>query len=151
MRSPTTSRIPPPPTPRQESLGGQFAETRTLMPYLFSSMNFGGDAAPKPHEDLLQGVGTKDTHVELIGTTIARLLDDAPGYSGKRTDPVDAPGALPVDAADSPWSGPYVYNSGNLITCRADHQSKADKLDRGGSPSGGTEMTTAVMPDGGAG
>jgi hypothetical protein len=31
--------------------------------------------------------------VELIGTTIARLLDGSPGYQGKKTDPVDEPAA----------------------------------------------------------
>ncbi|WP_316308683.1 manganese catalase family protein, partial [Clavibacter michiganensis] len=77
--------------------------------------------------------------VELIGTTISRLLDGSPQYQGKPTDPLDkagaggaiplnialdhsnihhylvgAQGALPVDAAGNPWSGSYVYNSGNL-------------------------------------
>jgi Mn-containing catalase len=125
----------------QEGLGGQFGEMRTMMQYLFQSINFRGDAASKPYKDLLQGVGTEEiSHVELIGTTIARLLDGSPGYSGKPTDPVDEPGAkgatplsialdtsnihhylvgaqgaLPVDAAGNPWSGSYVYNSGNLV------------------------------------
>ena len=124
----------------QEGLGGQFGEMRTMMQYLFQSINFRGDAASKPYKDLLQGVGTEEiSHVELIGTTIARLLDGSPGYKGKPTDPVDEPGAkgatplsialdtsnihhylvgaqgaLPVDAAGNPWSGSYVYNSGNL-------------------------------------
>ena len=124
----------------QEGLGGQFGEMRTMMQYLFQSINFRGDAASKPYKDLLQGVGTEEiSHVELIGTTIARLLDGSPGYTGKPTDPVDEPGAkgatplsialdtsnihhylvgaqgaLPVDAAGNPWSGSYVYNSGNL-------------------------------------
>ncbi|SOC88687.1 Mn-containing catalase [Curtobacterium sp. 314Chir4.1] len=123
----------------QEGLGGQFGEMRTMMQYLFQAMNFRGPAA-KPFRDLIQGVGTEEiSHVELIGTTISRLLDGAPGYSGKVTDPVDKPGAkgatplnialdtgnihhylvgaqgaLPVDAAGNPWSGSYVYNSGNL-------------------------------------
>src|SRR5688500_8699863 len=125
----------------QEGLGGQFGEMRTMMQYLFQSMNFRGDATAKPYKDLLQGVGTEEiSHVELIGTTIARLLDGSPAYQGKKTDPVDEPGAngatplkialdtsnvhhylvgaqgaLPVDAAGNPWSGSYVYNSGNLI------------------------------------
>jgi Mn-containing catalase len=124
----------------QEGLGGQFGEMRTMMQYLFQSINFRGNAASKPYKDLLQGVGTEEiSHVELIGTTIARLLDGSPGYTGKPTDPVDEPGAkgatplsialdtsnihhylvgaqgaLPVDAAGNPWSGSYVYNSGNL-------------------------------------
>lgn len=125
----------------QEGLGGQFGEMRTMMQYLFQSMNFRGDPSSKAYKDLIQGVGTEEiSHVELIGTTISRLLDGSPEYSGKKTDPVDKPGAkgatplsialdtsnihhylvgaqgaLPVDAAGNPWSGSYVYNSGNLV------------------------------------
>ena len=125
----------------QEGLGGQFGEMRTMMQYLFQSINFRGDASSKPYKDLLQGIGTEEiSHVELIGTTIARLLDGSPEYQGKKTDPIDKPGAggatplkialdtsnihhylvgaqgaLPVDAAGNPWSGSYVYNSGNLV------------------------------------
>ena len=125
----------------QEGLGGQFGEMRTMMQYLFQSINFRGDPASQPYKDLLQSVGTEEiSHVELIGTTIAQLLDGSPGYKGKKTDPVDEPGkkgatplkialdtsnihhylvgaqgALPVDAAGNPWLGSYVYNSGNLV------------------------------------
>jgi Mn-containing catalase len=124
----------------QEGLGGQFGEMRTMMQYLFQSMNFRGPAA-KPYRDLIQGIGTEEiSHVELIGTTISRLLDGSPRYNGKVTDPLDkagsggaiplnialdqgnihhylvgAQGALPVDAVGNPWSGSYVYNSGNLV------------------------------------
>jgi Mn-containing catalase len=124
----------------QEGLGGQFGEMRTMMQYLFQSMNFRGPKA-KPFKDLIQGIGTEEiSHVELIGTTISRLLDGSPRYNGKLTDPLDTPGAkgatplnnalhesnihhylvasqgaLPVDAAGNPWSGSYVYNSGNLV------------------------------------
>ncbi|GEK20918.1 manganese catalase family protein [Cellulomonas xylanilytica] len=124
----------------QEGLGGQFGEMRTMMQYLFQSINFRGPSG-KPYRDLLQGIGTEEiSHVELIGTTIARLLDGSPRYNGKKTDPLDTPGAggatpletaldqsnihhylvaaqgaLPVDAAGNPWSGSYVYNSGNLV------------------------------------
>ena len=124
----------------QEGLGGQFGEMRTMMQYLFQSMNFRGPTA-KPYKDLLQGIGTEEiSHVELIGTTIARLYDGSPRYQGKPTDPLDvagadgatplasaltsgnihaylvaAQGARPVDAAGNPWSGSYVYNSGNLV------------------------------------
>ena len=123
----------------QEGLGGQFGEMRTMMQYLFQAMNFRG-AAAKPYRDLIQGIGTEEiSHVELIGTTISRLLDGSPKYQGKPTDPLDTPGAggalplnlaldagnihhylvgaqgaLPVDSAGNPWSGSYVYNSGNL-------------------------------------
>lgn len=124
----------------QEGLGGQFGEMRTMMQYLFQAMNFRG-ADAKPYRDLIQGIGTEEiSHVELIGTTISRLLDGSPRYQGKPTDPLDTPGAggatplsialdtsnihhylvgaqgaLPVDAAGNPWSGSYVYNSGNLV------------------------------------
>ena len=124
----------------QEGLGGQFGEMRTMMQYLFQAMNFRGPSA-KPYRDLIQGVGTEEiSHVELIGTTISRLLDGSPKYTGKLTDPVDTPGArgatplnialdtsnihhylvgaqgaLPVDSVGNPWSGSYVYNSGNLV------------------------------------
>lgn len=123
----------------QEGLGGQFGEMRTMMQYLFQSMNFRG-AAAKPYRDLIQGIGTEEiSHVELIGTTISRLLDGSPRYQGKIDDPLDTPGAggsiplnlalsegnihhylvgaqgaMPVDSAGNPWSGSYVYNSGNL-------------------------------------
>jgi Mn-containing catalase len=124
----------------QEGLGGQFGEMRTMMQYLFQSMNFRGPSG-KPYRDLLQGIGTEEiSHVELIGTTISRLLDGSPRYQGKPKDPLDKPGsggatplnialdtsnihhylvaaqgALPVDAAGNPWSGSYVYASGNLV------------------------------------
>ncbi len=124
----------------QEGLGGQFGEMRTMMQYLFQSINFRGPQA-KPYRDLIQGIGTEEiSHVELIGTTISRLLDGSPAYKGKLTDPLDKPGsggatplgnalhesnihhylvasqgALPVDSAGNPWSGTYVYNSGNLV------------------------------------
>ncbi len=123
----------------QEGLGGQFGEMRTMMQYLFQAMNFRGPTA-KPYRDLIQGVGTEEiSHVELIGTTISHLLDGAPGYTGEVADPLDQPGAggatplsvaldtgnihhylvgaqgaLPVDSVGNPWSGSYVYNSGNL-------------------------------------
>ncbi|MCJ1706994.1 manganese catalase family protein [Microbacterium sp. VKM Ac-2923] len=124
----------------QEGLGGQFGEMRTMMQYLFQSINFRGPSG-KPYKDLIQGIGTEEiSHVELIGTTISRLLDGSPANRGKPSDPVDQPGAggatplsiavdhgnihhylvgaqgaLPVDAAGNPWSGSYVYNSGNLV------------------------------------
>jgi Mn-containing catalase len=124
----------------QEGLGGQFGEMRTMMQYLFQAMNFRGPDG-KPYRDLIQGIGTEEiSHVELIGTTISRLLDGSPRYQGKPTDPLDTPGAggaipleialdhsnihhylvgaqgaLPVDAVGNPWSGSYVYNSGNLV------------------------------------
>jgi len=129
----------------QEGLGGQFGEMRTMMQYLFQSFNFRGDA--HPYKDLIQGIGVEEiSHVELLATTIATLLDGSPRYRGQAADTsndpskavtpgaggktplelamstgnihhflVGAQGALPVDSAGNPWSGSYVYNSGNLV------------------------------------
>lgn len=67
----------------QEGLGGQFGEMRTMMQYLFQSINFRGPDG-KPYKDLIQGIGTEEiSHVELIGTTIARLLDGSPRYRAR--------------------------------------------------------------------
>lgn len=122
----------------QEGLGGQFGEMRTMMQYLFQSFNFRGKA--KPYKDLIHAVGVEEiSHVELIATTINQLLDGSPRYQGKAGAAkgmgdsndgtplkialdakntqhflVAAQGAMPVDAAGNPWSGSYVYNSGNL-------------------------------------
>lgn len=124
---------PPAANALQEGLGGQFGEMRTMMQYLFQSFNFRGKA--KPYLDLIQGVGVEEiSHVELIATTINHLLDGSARYQGKDMGDgragtplgvalnhgnihhflVAAQGAMPVDAAGNPWSGSYVYNSGNL-------------------------------------
>jgi Mn-containing catalase len=124
----------------QEGLGGQFGEMRTMMQYFFQSFNARGKATP--YKDLIQGIGVEEiSHVELIATTINYLLDGSPRYRG--ADPAEdgpVPGsggttpleralagpnvhhflvapqcALPVDAAGNPWSGSYVYASGNLV------------------------------------
>ena len=112
-----------------------------MIQYLFQSMNFRGDATP--YRDLIHAVAVEEiSHVELIGTTIARLLDDAPRFKGRKDAPahggstpletaigrgqangihnihhflVGAQGAMPVDSVGNPWSGSYVYNSGNLV------------------------------------
>ncbi|MDQ3622051.1 MAG: manganese catalase family protein [Verrucomicrobiota bacterium] len=127
----------------QEGLGGQFGEMRTMLQYLFQSFNARGDA--KPFKDLIQGVGIEEiSHVELITTTINLLLDGSARFQGKtpkgkgKTAAVPGSGgstplelaptapnphhfivapqcALPVDAAGNPWSGSYVYASGNLV------------------------------------
>ncbi|NMO90697.1 manganese catalase family protein [Actinomycetospora sp. TBRC 11914] len=122
----------------QEGLGGQFGEMRTMMQYLFQSFNFRGPTG-KPFRDLLYGIGTEEIgHVELIASTIAQLVDGSPRYQGNPgalDEPgaggdtplnialsggnihhwlVGAQGALPVDAQGDPWTGKYVYDSGNL-------------------------------------
>jgi Mn-containing catalase len=118
----------------QEGLGGQFGEMRTMMQYLFQNFNFRGKA--KPFRDLLRSIATEEiAHVELISTTINMLLEGATNTTDsiESNNPnhlplstaLNAPNihhflvagqsAMPVDSVGNPWSGSYVYNSGNLV------------------------------------
>jgi len=112
----------------QEGLGGQFGEMRTMMQYLFQNFNFRGKA--KPYQDLIKSVASEEIgHVELISTTIGMLLDGSTSAEPPNKLPLEialqagnihhflvaSQGAMPVDSAGNPWSGSYVYNSGNLV------------------------------------
>lgn len=112
----------------QEGLGGQFGEMRTMMQYLFQNFNFRGKA--KPYQDLIKSVASEEIgHVELISTTIGMLLDGSTPEQPPDQLPLEialkagnihhflvaSQGAMPVDSAGNPWSGSYVYNSGNLV------------------------------------
>lgn len=101
---------------------------RTMMQYLFQNFNFRGKA--KPYQDLIKSVaGEEIGHVELISTTINMLLEGSTSNEPPNRKPlsvaleagnihhflVGAQSAMPVDSAGNPWSGSYVYNSGNLV------------------------------------
>jgi Mn-containing catalase len=151
----------------QEGLGGQFGEMRTMMQYLFQAMNFRGPNA-KPYRDLLHGIGTEEiSHVELIGTTIARLTDGSPRYNGKATKPVDEPGkaletlgvnwgaALPIPKTDAERF-PEVKKlldqglQNKQYTFSLDNLSEAGKIYQGAAAAtaGGGTLTTEQMPEG---
>jgi Mn-containing catalase len=112
----------------QEGLGGQFGEMRTMMQYLFQNFNFRGKA--KQYRDLIKSVASEEIgHVELISTTINMLLEGTTEIAPPNEIPlkpalnagnihhflVGAQSAMPVDSVGNPWSGSYVYNSGNLV------------------------------------
>jgi Mn-containing catalase len=112
----------------QEGLGGQFGEMRTMMQYLFQNFNFRGNA--KPYQNLIKSVASEEIgHVELISTTIGMLLEGSTNDEPPNKLPLNialeagnihhflvaSQGAMPVDSAGNPWSGSYVYNSGNLV------------------------------------
>ena len=126
----------------QEGLGGQFGEMRTMMQYLFQSINFRGDAASQALQGPAPGRRHRgdqprraDRHHHrpaarrLARATRARRPTRSTSPGAKGATPlkialdtsnihhylVGAQGALPVDAAGNPWSGSYVYNSGNLV------------------------------------
>ena len=128
----------------QEGLGGQFGEMRTMMQYLFQSFNARGDAKPFKDliqgvgvEEIshVELITTTINHL-LDGSARYRGNGENKSSRGRKGGAPGAGGAtplkaalsapnihhllvapqcaLPVDAAGNPWSGSYVYASGNL-------------------------------------
>ena len=60
----------------QEVLGGQWGEISVMMTYLFQGWNCRG---PEKYRDMLLDIGTEEiSHVEMLATMIARLLEQSP-------------------------------------------------------------------------
>jgi len=114
----------------QELLGGKFGEMSTLMNYTFQSFNFRGRDKMKPYYDLIANIAAEEYgHIELVSHTINMLLT---GSTTRGSDPTDTPlesavdarnhyhfiasgqTALPMDSMGNPWTGAYVFSSGNL-------------------------------------
>ncbi|HYP15055.1 MAG TPA: manganese catalase family protein [Bryobacteraceae bacterium] len=115
----------------QELLGGRFGEMSTLNNYLHQSFAFREKKKLAPFYELVASITAEELgHVELVSTTINLLLENSVDPKG---DPVDGPmeavknaryayhyiaggpGHLVADSHGQPWSGDYVFNSGNLI------------------------------------
>jgi Mn-containing catalase len=133
------TELPPPSSPDpngasavQELLGGKFGEMSTLMNYTYQSFNFRGRQKLRPFYDLIANIAAEEYgHIELVAATINTMLtgaaDDAekaPGAGLKDLKDVRiqqhalAPGGLGALCADSqgkPWSGEYVFSSGDLV------------------------------------
>jgi Mn-containing catalase len=133
------TELPPPSTPDpdgaaavQELMGGRFGEMSTLMNYTFQSFNFRNRQGARPFYDLIANIAAEEYgHIELVAATINTMLSGAtPTTNGKAfgkalTDfkGVGNPhhfiaggqGALPVDANGAPWTGDYVFSSGDLV------------------------------------
>jgi Mn-containing catalase len=115
----------------QELLGGRFGEMSTLMNYTYQSFNFRGKDKLKPFYDLVANIATEELgHIELVAAAISGLLtgaverrpadDDAPlksvaGVGNPHHFLFAGQGALPVNALGAPWSGDYVFNTGDLV------------------------------------
>ncbi len=120
----------------QELLGGRFGEMSTLMNYTFQSFNMRGRDQIKPFYSLVSNIAAEEGgHIEIVTAAINACL------TGNRTegfdnteDPTKGPWieaakngmfgghyiasaqtALPVDSRGMPWTGDYVFSSGNLI------------------------------------
>jgi Mn-containing catalase len=114
----------------QELLGGKFGEMSTLNNYLYQSFNFRGKTKMKPFYDLVTSITAEELgHVELVSHAVNSCYAGATKDGKPDSTPLDplkdmrmsyhflagAQGAMPIDSMGRPWSGEYVFNSGNLI------------------------------------
>jgi Mn-containing catalase len=134
------TEMPPPSDPDpagaarvQELMGGRFGEMSTLMNYTFRSFNFRNRQGARPFYDLIANIAAEEYgHIELVATAINTMLTGAtPPANG--TPPGDSmtdlknqainphhflaggQGALPQDSRGNPWTGDYVFSSGDLV------------------------------------
>ena len=105
----------------QELMGGRFGEMSTLMNYTFQSFNFRGRKELRPFYDLIANIAAEEYgHIEAVGAAIGAMLTDA---DGKQVLAEGNPhhvlkggkGVLPVDSNGAPWTGDYVFSSGDLV------------------------------------
>jgi Mn-containing catalase len=117
----------------QELLGGKFGEMSTLNNYFFQSFNFRNKGKLKPFYSLVASITAEEFgHVELV-TNGVKLVARGPDLDPATYNVTAAPfaairdarntgnffmgggAALPVDSMGTPWSGNYVFSTGNLI------------------------------------
>jgi Mn-containing catalase len=133
------TELPPPSDPDpagaaavQELMGGRFGEMSTLMNYTFQSFNFRDRKGARPFYDLIANIAAEEYgHIELVAATINTMLSGAtPTTNGKAFGAAlkdlkgvgnphhfiaGGQGALPVNANGAPWTGDYVFSSGDLV------------------------------------
>ena len=134
------TEMPPPSDPDpagaarvQELMGGRFGEMSTLMNYTFQSFNFRNRQGARPFYDLIANIAAEEYgHIELVAVAINTMLTGAtPPADGR--PPSDAmadlkdqainphhflaggQGSLPQDSRAAPWTGEYVFSSGDLV------------------------------------
>jgi Mn-containing catalase len=113
-------------------MGGRFGELSTLMNYTFQSFNFRDRQGARPFYDLIANIAAEEYgHIELVAATINTMLTDASAVNDRGPDAVLAgfkdqlknphhfvaggQGALPQDSRGMPWTGDYVFSSGDLV------------------------------------
>lgn len=114
----------------QEVLGGQWGEISVMMSDLFQGWNCRG---PAKYRDMILDIATEEmSHVEMLATMIARLLEKGPVDAQEEAakDPmvaavlggmnpqhvnVNGLGAAPNDSVGYPWTARYAIASGNLL------------------------------------
>ncbi len=116
----------------QELMGGRFGEMSTLNNYMHQSFTMRGRGDIIPFYDLVASITAEEFgHVEVVSAAINLLQN---GGEPDDAEPKDAPletlnkgngirhqfinngnSALVANSMGAPWSGDYVFNSGNLI------------------------------------
>ena len=123
----------------QELMGGRFGEMSTFNNYFVQSMNMRGKKQLGPYYELVANIAAEELgHIQLVGAAINSLLngpetgvsEDKESYATDTTiadltskvnqyNPhhfiAGGRNMLPVDAGGMPWTGQYVFSSGNLI------------------------------------
>lgn len=114
----------------QELMGGRFGEMSTLNNYLHQSVAMKAKKQLGPFYELVASITAEEVgHVEAVAATINALLDQAPDssdpnsapFEDSQTNRMDAqfiaggPGHIVANSGGIPWSGDYVFNSGNLV------------------------------------
>jgi Mn-containing catalase len=131
--------LPPPsdPDPQgaaavQELMGGRFGEMSTFMNYTFQSFNFRDRQGARPFYDLIANIAAEEFgHVELVAAAINTMLTGASQGNGSRRSKTPlsrvsgvgnphhflagGQGALPQNSQGRPWTGDYVFSSGDLV------------------------------------
>jgi len=105
----------------QELMGGRFGEMSTLMNYTFQSFGLRGRSAVRPFYEMIANIAAEEYgHIEVVGATITAMLT---GTDARRVVEQGNPhhvlkagkGVLPVDSGGAPWTGDYVFSSGDLV------------------------------------
>src|SRR3954466_1109089 len=133
------TELPPPSDPDpegaaavQELMGGRFGEMSTFMNYTFQSFNFRNRQGARPFYDLIANIaGEEFGHIELVAATINTMLTGATPTTtnGRSKSSLESlkgggnphhflaggQGALPQNSQGRPWSGDYVFSSGDLV------------------------------------
>jgi Mn-containing catalase len=105
----------------QELMSGRFGEISTLMNYTFQSFSFRGRNELRPFYDLIANIAAEEYgHIEAVGATITTMLT---GTDARQVIEQGNPhhvlkagkGVPPIDFGGAPWTGDYVFSSGDLV------------------------------------
>src|SRR5947209_4704804 len=118
----------------QELLGGRFGEMSTLMNYTYQSFAMRGRQAIRLYYSLISNIAAEEGgHIEIVAAAINSCLNGPRSGFDDSEQPTEGPWkslpggifgdhyiataqtALPVDSRGAPWTGDYVFSSGNLI------------------------------------